>query len=303
MLGIAKFLRKQKVQKNELKASGYLATIPKKRIMIKTLYTISIFSLSLFASAQKYTGNIFDKETQKPVSYVNVGVVDKNNGTVADYKGKYTITMKNESNTDSLRFSCVGYKPVILSIGDYKKLKSHDIHLHQDVKELRVVDILPKEYKEKTLGITTTMRNIAAGFNENKLGYELGVVMKARKTTILKAININFSHISYDSIFYRINIYEETDNGDYANMLSEPLYWSGGSDAQNNTVRIDIEHLNIISDNNMLVTLEHITDLGEGYLYFCATPLRRTVYRKTSQDKWETAAIGISISTEALIER
>lgn len=149
----------------------------------------------------------------------------------------------------------------------------------------------------------TELRLIAAGFKENKLGYELGILMKARKQIILKKIHLNFAACTYDSIFYRLNVYEQTGKMEFENIMPETYYFALSVKDLRTTNTIDISHLNIISDKNLLVSLEHIKNLGEGQLYFCAAPLNKTYYRKTSQAAWETVAIGISISAEAMVEK
>lgn len=50
-------------------------------------------------------------------------------------------------------------------------------------------------------------------------------------------------------------------------------------------------------------TIEHVKDLGEGFLHFCAGLTHKTYYRKTSQGVWQTAPVGISISVIADVEK
>jgi hypothetical protein len=58
-----------------------------------------------------------------------------------------------------------------------------------------------------------------------------------------------------------------------------------------------------VVDGDFLVTLEHVKDLGPGYLYFFGAFTDRTYRRKTSQGKWESDKWGISISVEADVEK
>ena len=55
-------------------------------------------------------------------------------------------------------------------------------------------------------------------------------------------------------------------------------------------------------EGDFLVTLEHVKDLGPGYLYFCAGLSKITYYRKTSHGKWKTVPIGVIISVVADVE-
>jgi len=68
-------------------------------------------------------------------------------------------------------------------------------------------------------------------------------------------------------------------------------------------ISIDLQSKNIVVEGDFLITLEHVRNLGNGYLYFCAGLTNKTYYRKTSQGKWETVPIGISVSVIADVEK
>jgi len=273
---------------------------------MKSLQLVIIIISILIAhnlSAQEIKGILLCKETQNPIAYVNIGIPNKNSGTVSNIDGKFILFIDTKNSNDSLKFSCIGYKSKTISIKEILSSKQDKIELNEKITEIKEITVLPKEYKLKSLGVKTEFKRISAGFHENKLGYELGILMKTRKQMILKKIHINFSYSSYDSIFYRLNVYEQTGKMQFENIMPEPYYISLASKDLKKTTTIDISHLNIISNKNILVTLEHVKDLGEGQLLFCATPARKTIYRKTSQGEWETVPVGISISAEAMVEK
>jgi len=90
---------------------------------------------------------------------------------------------------------------------------------------------------------------------------------------------------------------------DFENILREPIYLKMPKESVKDEIQIDLQSKNIVVDGDFLITLEHVKDLGNGYLYFCAGLTDRTYYRKTSQGKWETAPVGISISVIADVEK
>jgi hypothetical protein len=273
---------------------------------MKTIQLVTLILVGLLTQntlAQKLSGVILNKETQLPISYVNIGIPNKNSGTVSNADGKFELIIDEKNSKDSLKFSCIGYESKTINIQELLTNKLEKIELNEKITEIKEITVLPKEYKKKTLGVKSEFKMMAAGFAENKLGYELGILMKTKKTMILKKIHMNFAICSYDSIFYRLNIYEETGNMQFKNIMPEPYYLSLSVKDLKSTTSIDISHLNIISDKNLLVTLEHIKNLGEGRLYFCATPTKKTIYRKTSQGAWEKGPVGISISAEAMVEK
>ena len=127
--------------------------------------------------------------------------------------------------------------------------------------------------------------------------------MKVKKTAFIKKVNINISNCSYDTIFYRLNIYKANGKNDFENILREPIYIKLPKESVKDEIEIDLQEKNIVVDGNFLVSLEHVKNLGPGNLYFCAGLSNKTYFRKTSQGKWETAPVGISISVVADVEK
>jgi hypothetical protein len=163
--------------------------------------------------------------------------------------------------------------------------------------------VRPRVFKERTLGVTTKFKKISAGFKDNMLGYECGILMKVKKSAFLKKVNINISNCSYDTIFYRVNIYKVHGKMDFENILREPVYLKMPKKSVGEGIVIDLAAKNIVVDGDFLVTLEHVKDLGPGNLYFCAGLSSKTYFRKTSQGKWETVPVGVSISVVADVEK
>jgi hypothetical protein len=117
---------------------------------IALLLAFSLF-FTLFSYSSFFSGNTINSKTKKPVEYVNIGIVGKNIGTVADENGKYKIDLDSKYDNDTLRFSCIGYSSFSIKVADFKKLKS-DILLEEKITEMKEVVIFPKVFKQKTLG-------------------------------------------------------------------------------------------------------------------------------------------------------
>ena len=56
-------------------------------------------------------------------------------------------------------------------------------------------------------------------------------------------------------------------------------------------------------EGDFLVSLEHVKNLGEGKLHFCAKLGTRSYFRSTSQANWGSAPVGVSISVDAQVEK
>lgn len=257
-----------------------------------------------FLSGQTSESYVLNENTKNPIEFVNIGIIKKNVGTVSDVNGKYDLLIDTTFDEDTLLFSRVGYIPFLIKISDFKKREDKNIFLKEKIIEIAEVVVNPKNFKEEILGVSSQNKKINAGFKDNQLGYELGILMKAKKTAFIKSVNINIAKCSYDSIFYRLNIYEIRGKNDFENILKKPIYINLSKEQIKDVIQIDLQSQNIVAQGNFLVTLEIVKKLmGKGELYLCAKLLNKTYYRATSQGDWKTVAAGVSISVVADIEK
>ncbi len=272
-----------------------------------TLTIIACFLLIISGSGHNYSGLVLNKTTGKPVEYVNIGIPGKNFGTVSDAIGHFKLSIDTTIFNDTLMFSCIGFEPYFAKVSDFLKTNPEAVFLNEKTYNLKEVDVRYREFREKVLGVTSANKKMAAGFAKNLLGYECGIFMRNKKHALIKKVRINISHCSYDSIFYRINIYQTLGKSktkvSFENILQEPIYIKLPKECVKETIEVDISSKRIFVEGDFLVTLEHVKDLGEGGLYFCAGLSHKTFFRKTSQGTWNTVPIGVSINVIADVEK
>lgn len=264
---------------------------------------LQLLLLGLFFSAigqaQVWTGRVLDAETREPLSYVNVGVVNQGIGTVSDENGNFRLDLSQAKDRDRIRISFIGYEDLEMAKSECMKLpRTDDYYLNKRSYDLSAVVVRPQKVIQRVLGNKTRSRSMHVGFDENLLGHELGVIMKTRgKGTWLDSIKINVSQCGYDSIFFRVNVYEF--NGDFPdkNILKTPVYLSLAKRDVSGTITVDLTDIFIYTENDFLVSLELVKDLGSGNLYFSTGFLLAPIYyRYTSQDRWKKFPFGAGIS-------
>ncbi len=272
------------------------------RLLAITLI-FSLFTPSLF-SQKTIIGTVLNREDRKAIEYVNIGIRGKEIGTVSNLKGEFSLQIPANNQNDTLTFSCIGFEPLHIKIADLSDNKKQDFLLKEKVTNLNELVVKPKRFKTKRLGVTTKNKQIRAGFEQNNLGYEAGILMKNKKSAYLKKIILNVAYCGYDSVFYRVNIYEENGKMNFENILEKPIYFSfTKSDlSKGSTISLNLENYNIVTNGNFLVTVELVKDLGEGGLWFPMTLLSKTYYRKTSQGKWTISPVGMALSVIADVE-
>src|SRR5688572_9374538 len=113
--------------------SRYLG--PVTRLSAGLLFFIS--TSELFGQ-KAYEEIVTDKSTNEAIGYVNIGIVNKNIGTVSDSEGKFKISLSEQNDNDSLRLSIVGYKSRQFKVSDFKTMICNDreIKLEEEITKL-----------------------------------------------------------------------------------------------------------------------------------------------------------------------
>jgi len=128
---------------------------------------------------------------------------------------------------------------------------------------------------------------LKSGFADNDLGSELGIKLFVKKPVKLKNINLNVAVCTFDSVTYRLNVYETFNQISYRNILTEPIYMSFSGKEAGETITFDLSRYSIVIQGNVLISLELYKDLGDGKLLFNTEYFTGyTYHRKTSDGKW-----------------
>lgn len=287
-----------------------------------SLFVLLLSTFSIVSFAQTINGTIADLQTKQVLPFVNIGIVGRDVGTVSDENGRFALSVQNIASTDTLRLSMVGYTTQIWVLADF--LQKHEaqstIYLTPANVELATVTIRPHYLKTRILGSETENKAFTAGFKINDLGSELGVLIKTKKTpTFVRRFNCFVAHNSYDTLFFRVNIYDTQNGKPTHNLLSQNVFVEKVG-FKSGWISIDLSPYTIEVQNDFVVSLEWVKDLdpnvpkdistreaqrkmrrGEG-LSFSVTPLGAPIlYRKASQGTWEkliAPSIGFNVEVE-----
>ncbi|OOQ62260.1 carboxypeptidase-like regulatory domain-containing protein [Mucilaginibacter pedocola] len=270
---------------------------------MRNLFLTALFaSVSLFAKAQLFDGIVKDAKTNEPLPYVNVGIIGKAEGTVTDATGKYSISFTNH-DADSLRISMIGYKPQAYLVSEFRKSYNSykTIALQPDVREIKEVKVSNHKWKQVVLGNTTTSQGTNAGFTSNKLGNEIGTIIKIKKSpTYLKRFNASISGDVTDSVMMRLNFYSVEDGLPGKPIQQESIFVTVHKGDK--SVSVNLEPYFIVVEDKFIVTLEWIKNSrGHGIMFSAKFLAGSVIARETSQAKWEKigiAGMGFNILAE-----
>ena len=246
-------------------------------------------------------GQVIDAETEEPLPYVNIGLVNQNIGTVTDEAGYFELEVPgNGFAYATLRFSMIGFEPQDFTLQEYRDQKILTIPLKEKATALEEVVLTTKrnKYQTKILGNKTTSQLIYAAFTTNKLGNEMGFLVRGRKNPmILKKFNVSLVENVYGPIRFRLNFYDLKDGLPNETLLNENIIVE--TDIQSGIVSKDLTPYEIVIDQDFFVSIEWIEDLGPGKLFFSGgffgSPL---IAREVSQGTWSkvgSASVGMNV--------
>ena len=240
-------------------------------------------------------GQVIDALTEEPIPYVNIGLVDENIGTVSDEQGYFQLEIDPlQYSQSNLRSSMIGFESKTYVLQEYLQKELLIIPLTEESTELEEVVVSTKrtQFETKILGNKTTTKFIYAAFTTNKLGNEMGFVVRQRKRPmILKKFNISLVENDYGLIRFRLNFYSVENGLPTSTLLKENIIIE--TDAKSGIVSKDLAPYEIVIDEDFFVSIEWIEDLGPGKLYFSGgffgSPL---IAREVSQGTWSKVGSG-----------
>ena len=109
-----------------------------------------------------FTGVISEAKSDVKLPYVNIGVLNKNLGTVTDNQGAFELKLDKSYIDDTVRISMIGYKARVFLISDLFRQKGNiQIKLEEEIPELKEVVVTTKNLKSKILGNKTESKFIS----------------------------------------------------------------------------------------------------------------------------------------------
>lgn len=199
----------------------------------------------------------------------------------------------------------LGYKPEAYLVKDFvEKFPTGNalVALAPTTYALKEVKVSNHEFKEKVLGNQTESHHISGGFRSNQLGCEAGVLVKVKRSpTFVKDFYASITKNTYDTLFFRLNFYNLKDGLPDKNILSQNIVLK--TTEKNGLMHVDLTPYNIVLDEDAVVALEWLKDLGgtKGLMFSCNIGGGPVYFRQASQGEWEKesfAGIGYWVTVD-----
>jgi hypothetical protein len=226
---------------------------------MKQISTLFLFFLTLQLQAQLITGKVLDSSSEKPLEYVNLGVIDTPIGITTNEKGEFSLDIKGKLPKAVVRISMIGYKPQIFQIEELTN-KENIIKLVNEPIQLGEVTVKPFLGKLKKVGTTSsTFHGGVCGWGgtQGGRGHEIGTKIELGTSPVLiRGLHVCLSRQSFESSLFRLHIRNIVDNLPSDELLTEnimiPITKSSG------WVDVDLSKYNLVFDGDIALTLEWV---------------------------------------------
>lgn len=258
-----------------------------------TAFFFTFFSVLLpaLATAQTLTGQVFDQATQAPVAYASIGVLHRPAGTVADAEGRFTLDVPAAYDSDSLRLALLGYAPLTVRVADFRRQLTQgggQVLLRATPTPLAEVLVRPGTATRRVIGNSTVSNTVSGGFKLNKLGSQLAQGLHLRRPATLEEVSFHVAACTYDSLFYRINVYQVANGRPTASLLPEPVYVRVRKGETKQRFVADLRRFHLTVRGDIAVGLEMVKELGPGELRLSLSVLKGPIFiADQSAGDWE----------------
>ena len=220
-------------------------------------------SFAAFSQNVEINGEVHD-ENGVAISWVNIGLRNKNIGITTTENGSFQISIPHEFKADSILFSRVGYEELVVPVNNLIRannkipLKAKTITLNEVVVSLEK----PKKITLGTKGFTPLMW---MGISTRKGTYfEHAKIIKIKKSSRLLNANVRVggNKRSTDSVTYRFNIYKIKEGLPAERLLEKNIIKTFPRSADLLTFSLIDE--NIYLDQDCAVSFEYIPKEAKG---------------------------------------
>jgi CubicO group peptidase (beta-lactamase class C family) len=243
--------------------------------MQKILLTVySLFLTAMLVSSQVLIeGKIINRSTSQPITYANIGIDNKNVGTISNTDGSFSIVVPKNLTTDTISFSSLGFSGRRIPVKYFLDRKKYTILLNEKENILPTVTIGTKrplrqifELGNKLVrgGVLQTDTSYSgqsiALLIENKEPYmQKGLsfpafVEKAR----LRILRNNLKSVKFR---VRLNDVDSVSGKPGKDLLNESIVVQ--SSMRKGWLEFDLSHLNFEISKPFFITFEQITDLQD----------------------------------------
>lgn len=243
-----------------------------------------------FAFCQVTISGVVQSESKTALQYVNIGIKNKNIGTISNEKGHFSITIDNSKTNELLTFSSIGYEEKCIKIEELIQSKSQEIILKEKITELDEVIVVSKKATQVKLG-TKSYSSMVAGYvrannDANNDIQELAKKIKIKKPSHILDVNINLFNVRVDTASFRINIYNIKNDLPNEKINLENIIVV--KKVENGWNKFDLQKFDLKFDEPIFISIEYLPkqkDEAEPFRY-SGQLFGESITRSSSLGNW-----------------
>ena len=276
------------------------------------LYLFLFFAtiLNSFSQEKTVNGEIKDAENKTHLQYANVGISNKNTGTVSNSEGKFSLKINEKiTENDLVSFSYVGYQTKKIAISKLN-LSNNIIELEPEKNQLdeivvKLVKPKPKILGRNSKGLGLMHANFYSNYEkdvDDRLSKEIGMKFKLKKDCKINDLNFNITSNDFSSLKFRLNFYK-LENGFPTTLIVEKDIVFEIKDEFKGWFHLDLKPYEIYLDKeteDIAITIQWVESkkTNEKSKYFgISTAMSATetsFFREKTMDSWKKSGQGLS---------
>jgi len=267
----------------------------------KTLLIIFI-AFNTFAQEQIISGKIKDSKDNSVVEYVNIGIANKNTGTVSNSRGIFSLRLNDKVRpNDTIIFSHVGYATKSIVVNQLKS-EDNSILLEPSSTTLKEVVVKfkqpkPKQFGRSSKGLSLMHSNFYYAFDkdvDDRLSRERGMKFKIKKDCKVNDFNFNITSNQFKSVKFRLNFYKVENDLPTQIVVDKDIIFEV-KDNFLGLYNLDLKPYDIYLDKemgNIAVTIQWIESVKENEkskffaISTAASATETSFYREKNRSNW-----------------
>ncbi len=249
-------------------------------------------------------GVIVDEETNAPLVYASIGILNRPVGTISDTLGNYFFEISNENLNDTLQVSHAGYETKRILLSEFIKQDDKTIKLVKKIISLQEIVLSNRSGVAETFGRTSSGKLVQVSLHNKTsadmtVGSEMGMRVKPKSPALLKNVSWYISSNNFRSIRFRVNIYSVKNNMPDSLLTDEQIFDTVG-EYKTGWIQVDLEPYNIKVKDDFIITIQWIESKTDNEnkpvtMIPAAVSFSKDTYvRIASQDKWKRMGIKLS---------
>ncbi len=281
-----------------------------------SLYLLLGMTFCSFAQVKIITGEIKDAENKVALAYANIGISNKNSGTVSNAKGEFSLKIHEDvKENDLITFSHVGYQTKTIAISKLNLIRPV-IELEPEKNQLdevvvKFVKPKPKIIGRNSKGLGLMHCNFYSYYEQDvddRLSKEIGIKYKLKKDCKINDLNFNITSNEFSSLKFRLNFFK-VSNGFPTDLISSRDVVFEIKDEFKGWFTVDLKPYDIYLDQEseeIAITIQWVESkkANEKSKYFgISTAMSATdtcFYREKSMDTWKKSSQSLSFYLNAM---